>query len=149
MVLKNAKCLYKPEKRLNPGFTSARIYRPSFRKPKTLVLNYYWKRAFWDCFRENWVYKFGQWSALFTRRLVDALVYITKLLQVLLKRFLPPAWKGEGLFHGKKFVKFMQYGTSILLLKNIEVVAVHWKNASDFPVPSRDVTKPTFLSLAG
>ncbi len=40
----------------------ARNYRPSFRenKPKTLVL-YDWKRAFWACFHENWVYKFGHW----------------------------------------------------------------------------------------
>jgi hypothetical protein len=40
--------------------SSARIYRASFRenKPKTLVFNY-WKRAFWVCFHENWVYKFG------------------------------------------------------------------------------------------
>ncbi len=39
---------------------SARIYRPSFRenKPKTLVFSHR-KRAFWACFRENWVYKFG------------------------------------------------------------------------------------------
>jgi hypothetical protein len=22
---------------------------------------YDWKRAFWACFRENWVYKFGHW----------------------------------------------------------------------------------------
>ncbi len=37
-----------------------RIYRPSFRenKPKRLVFQY-WKRSFWACFRENWVYKFG------------------------------------------------------------------------------------------
>ncbi len=42
---------------------SALIYRPSFRenKPKTLVL-YDWKRAYWACFRENWVYKFGHWT---------------------------------------------------------------------------------------
>jgi hypothetical protein len=40
--------------------TSARNYRPSFHenKPKTLVL-YDWKRAFWACFHENRVYKFG------------------------------------------------------------------------------------------
>ncbi len=40
--------------------TRARNYRPSFHenKPKTLVL-YDWKRAFWACFHENWVYKFG------------------------------------------------------------------------------------------
>ncbi len=39
---------------------SARNYRPGFRenKPKKLVL-YDWKRAFWACFRKNWVYKFG------------------------------------------------------------------------------------------
>jgi hypothetical protein len=39
---------------------NARIYRPSFRenKHKTLVFNH-WKRAFWACFRENGVYKFG------------------------------------------------------------------------------------------
>ena len=28
------------------------------KKPKTLVF-YYWTRAFWACFRENWVSKFG------------------------------------------------------------------------------------------
>jgi hypothetical protein len=40
----------------------ARNYRPSFHenKPKTLVL-YDWKWAFWACFHENWVYKFGHW----------------------------------------------------------------------------------------
>jgi hypothetical protein len=39
---------------------SARIHRPSFRenKPKTLIFSHR-KRAFWACFRENWVYKFG------------------------------------------------------------------------------------------
>ncbi len=39
---------------------SARIYRPSFHenKPKTLVFSHT-KRAFWACFRENWVYNFG------------------------------------------------------------------------------------------
>ncbi len=44
--------------------TCARNYRPSFRKnkPKTLVL-YDWKRAYCACFRENWVYKFGHWTA--------------------------------------------------------------------------------------
>jgi hypothetical protein len=38
----------------------ARIYRPSFREnePKTLVISHR-KRAFWACFRENWVYTFG------------------------------------------------------------------------------------------
>ncbi len=37
----------------------ARIYRPSFRenKPKLLVFSHT-KRAFWTCFRENWVYNF-------------------------------------------------------------------------------------------
>jgi hypothetical protein len=40
--------------------TCARIYRPSFHenKPKTLVFSHT-KRAFWACFRENWVYNFG------------------------------------------------------------------------------------------
>jgi hypothetical protein len=38
----------------------ARIYRPSFheKKPQTLVFSHT-KRAFWACFRENWVYNFG------------------------------------------------------------------------------------------
>ena len=45
------------------AFPCAQIYRPSFceNKPKMLVL-YDWKRAFWVCFRENWVYKFGRWK---------------------------------------------------------------------------------------
>jgi hypothetical protein len=39
---------------LDTDVTSARLYRPSFRKnnPKTLVFKYAW-------FIENWVYKFG------------------------------------------------------------------------------------------
>jgi hypothetical protein len=39
---------------------SGRNYRPSFHenKPKTLVFSHR-KRAFWACFRENRVYKFG------------------------------------------------------------------------------------------
>jgi hypothetical protein len=38
--------------------TLPKIYRPSFRenKPKKLAFDE-WKRAFWACFRENWVYK--------------------------------------------------------------------------------------------
>ncbi len=40
--------------------TSARNYRPCFREnqPKR-SFSIKWKRAFWACFRENWVYKFG------------------------------------------------------------------------------------------
>ncbi len=39
---------------------SARIFRPSFRDNKLKPLVFYdWKRAFWSCCRENWVYKFG------------------------------------------------------------------------------------------
>jgi hypothetical protein len=47
--------------------TGARIYRSSFghendrfreNKAKTLVFSHR-KRAFWACFRENWVYNFG------------------------------------------------------------------------------------------
>jgi hypothetical protein len=38
----------------------ARIYRPE-NKPKTLVFSHT-KRAFWACFRENWVYNFGHRS---------------------------------------------------------------------------------------
>jgi hypothetical protein len=38
----------------------ARIFRPSFRenKPKTLIFSHA-KRAYFACFPENWVYKFG------------------------------------------------------------------------------------------
>jgi hypothetical protein len=41
----------------------ARIYRPCFREnqPKR-SFSIKWKRAFWACFRENWVYKFGHWD---------------------------------------------------------------------------------------
>jgi hypothetical protein len=44
----------------------ALIYRPSFRenKPKTLVFGHR-KRAFWACFRKNWVYKFSHGRAYF------------------------------------------------------------------------------------
>ncbi len=39
--------------------TDARNYRPCFREnqPKR-SFSIKWKRAFWACFRENWVYKF-------------------------------------------------------------------------------------------
>ncbi len=42
--------------------TCARNYRPCFREnqPKR-SFSIKWKRAFWACFRENWVYKFGHW----------------------------------------------------------------------------------------
>ncbi len=45
-----------------PSVPCARIHRPSFceNKPKTLVFND-WKRMFLARFRENWVYKFGDW----------------------------------------------------------------------------------------
>ncbi len=43
----------------------ARNYRPCFREnqPKR-SFSIKWKRAFWACFRENWVYKFGHCSAV-------------------------------------------------------------------------------------
>ncbi len=43
--------------------TGARNYRPCFREnqPKR-SFSIKWKRAFWACFRENWVYKFGHGS---------------------------------------------------------------------------------------
>ncbi len=42
------------------GYLSAWNYRPCFREnqPKR-SFSIKWKRAFWACFRENWVYKFG------------------------------------------------------------------------------------------
>ncbi len=42
--------------------TCAWNYRPCFREnqPKR-SFSIKWKRAFWACFRENWVYKFGHW----------------------------------------------------------------------------------------
>ncbi len=42
--------------------TCAQNYRPCFREnqPKS-SFSIKWKRAFWACFRENWVYKFGHW----------------------------------------------------------------------------------------
>jgi hypothetical protein len=53
---------------------SARIYRPSFpeNQPKTLVFSHT-KRAFWACFRENWVYNFGH-SKFKLRSLLTLLV---------------------------------------------------------------------------
>ncbi len=46
---------------------NARIYRPCFREnqPKR-SFSIKWKRAFWACFRENWVYKFGhrRWGGM-------------------------------------------------------------------------------------
>ncbi len=43
--------------------TCARNYRPCFREnqPKR-SFSIKWKRAFWACFRENWVYIFGHWQ---------------------------------------------------------------------------------------
>jgi hypothetical protein len=50
----------------NHSEASAPIYWPSFceNKPKTLVF-VYWKRSFWACFCENWVYKFGHCAGIF------------------------------------------------------------------------------------
>ncbi len=41
-----------------PEFIDQRFHE---NKPKTLVFSH-WKRAFWACFRENWVYNFGHWT---------------------------------------------------------------------------------------
>ncbi len=45
-----------------PNSICAWNYRPCFREnqPKR-SFSIKWKRAFWACFRENWVYKFGHW----------------------------------------------------------------------------------------
>ncbi len=42
------------------GYSGARNYRPCFREnqPKR-SFSIKWKQAFWACFLENWVYKFG------------------------------------------------------------------------------------------
>jgi hypothetical protein len=60
-----------PSPRISVSYLSHALYsvpefRPSFRenKPKILVFRN-WKRAFWACFREHWVYKFGQRSVNF------------------------------------------------------------------------------------
>jgi hypothetical protein len=72
--------------RSNGGFikgilrgVSARNYRPCFREnqPKR-SFSIKWKRAFWACFRENWVYKFGH--------------RCTKSLRVLFLHRRPPSW---------------------------------------------------------
>ncbi len=53
-------CVIKVLVFLGPDHNSARNYRPCFREnqPKR-SFSIKWKRAFWACFRENWVYKFG------------------------------------------------------------------------------------------
>ncbi len=45
--------------------SGVRIYSPR-NKPKPLAFCH-WKRAFWACFRENWVYKFGHWCSWASR----------------------------------------------------------------------------------
>ncbi len=47
-----------------PEFIDPRIRE---NKPKTLLFSH-WKWAFWACFHENWVYKFGHWSILRSER---------------------------------------------------------------------------------
>jgi hypothetical protein len=43
-----------------------------FRENKVQTLVYsHWKRAFWACFRENWVYNFGHWGQIQSPWLVD------------------------------------------------------------------------------
>ncbi len=64
-------------------FYSARNYRPCFREnqPKR-SFSIKWKRAFWACFRENWVYKFGHrtqlWKPPGSGPLLLPLAYVTK-----------------------------------------------------------------------
>ncbi len=46
--------------------SSARNYRPCFRENQPIrSFSIKWKRAFWACFRENWVYKFGHRGGLY------------------------------------------------------------------------------------
>ncbi len=66
------------------GDNGARIYRPGFRqnKSKTLVFSHR-KRAFWACFRENRVYKFGHGRLLEN----SAFLWIPLALPILWKLF--------------------------------------------------------------
>ncbi len=74
--------------------TGARNYRPCFREnqPKR-SFSIKWKRAFWACFRENWVYKFGHGLKCFIeiysctnltviwKHLISLRIYIEPLLR--------------------------------------------------------------------
>jgi hypothetical protein len=53
-------CVASIHYKYQPKNNSARIYRPCFRKKQAQNARFQsFKRAFWACFRENWVYKFG------------------------------------------------------------------------------------------
>ncbi len=62
---------------------SSWIYRPSCckNKPKTIVINH-WKRMFWACFRENWVYYFRHCTVLFGISLVRLCKYCTEIFLI-------------------------------------------------------------------
>ncbi len=98
--------------------TGARNYRPRFRenKPKTLVF-YDWKRAFWACFREYWVYKFGHGSinsgtVSYERNSVLLYVLFSCAVEEMIHGLVPDmkkvcncasrGWELEMLFYNKK-----------------------------------------------
>jgi hypothetical protein len=85
----------------------ARICRPSFHenKPKTLVFSHT-KRAFWSCFRENWVYNFGHWC------LMSSLTFPTRF-----------RWKNIG------ELTFIRDISNEFLCSPPHVLLVHWLNS--------------------
>jgi hypothetical protein len=74
-----------------------RIYRPCFRENKPVFSDL--KRAFWACFPENWVYKFGHGKNLgFTRTFLWMLSEKKDLVQDFRAQSLPEDSYRAGLF---------------------------------------------------
>jgi hypothetical protein len=79
-----------------PMSTVPEFIDPRFRenKPKALVFSH-WKRAFWACFHENWVYNFGHSCEINCGHLTPYLTYMVETQPCPVGRCLPTGY----LFH--------------------------------------------------
>ncbi len=98
----------------------ARNYRPCFRenKPKR-SFSIKWKRAFWACFRENWVYKFGHRTHSKNHRIVPLNIHPA------LNCFAPPL----GLIDFSLLGRYVTYRTRYSYTTLNKVTGPeHWQN---------------------
>ncbi len=115
---------YNGTNRFNHLLASARIYRLSFHanKPKTLVFNH-WKRAFWACFREYWVYKFGQSPNLLNVLLYTCCIIVLETTTPSPQRFAKQS-AIKNLLHSFKCITFHDHGSCFCLFPTGEMVII-------------------------
>jgi hypothetical protein len=117
--------------------TGVRIYKASFHEnePKKLVFSHT-KRAFWACFRENWVYNFGHGTA--QNKLASSLTKnVIEIKSAVNSIFCAIFIYNLNLFH---YHIFLHNGFLIALLNKTSTWIVEWIK----PIFLQLLIKPTF-----